>query len=318
MRGAYRLTAPVAALDVPASVQAVLASRIDRLPEREKQVLQTAAVIGRQFSEMLLRQVLARVAPPNEVALDQALAALVAAEFLFEASVWPRIEYSFKHPLTQEAARRSQLQARRIKVHAAVARAMEDEGGNLDERAAEIAQHWAEAEENGRAARRHRRAALWAGLSNSREVLRNWRRVRELAAGLSDQERTALSLEACQQLMGFGWRIGFSDGETAAVFAEGRALAEQLGDRQALAMLVGGYGAVRNFSVGSVLDDVRHSEEAAGIAAESDDPALRAAIVGLPMFAHFFAGDGREILAWVERVITETGSDTLAGKEVFG
>ena len=67
--------------------KAVLASRIDRLAEREKRVLQTASVIGKQFSEMLLRLVFARVAPLDEVALDQAVAALVAAEFLYEASV---------------------------------------------------------------------------------------------------------------------------------------------------------------------------------------------------------------------------------------
>src|SRR5207248_115272 len=85
VRGAYRLTAPVTSLDVPASVQAVLASRIDRLAEREKQALQTASVIGKQFSETLLRQVLASIAPLDEVALDQALSALVAAEFLYEA-----------------------------------------------------------------------------------------------------------------------------------------------------------------------------------------------------------------------------------------
>lgn len=78
VRGANLLTAPVATLDLPASVQAVLASRIDRLGEREKQVLQTASVIGKQFSETLLRDVLTRVAP-----LDQVIAAMLTAEFLY-------------------------------------------------------------------------------------------------------------------------------------------------------------------------------------------------------------------------------------------
>jgi len=276
-------------------------------------------VIGKQFSEILLRQVLASVAPIDDVALDQALAALVVAEFLYEASVYPQVEYSFKHPLTQEVAQRSQLQARRIRVHAAVAQAMEDEGDNLDERAAEIAQHWAEAEERGRAAQWHRRAALWAGLSDPREVLRNWRRVRELAAGLSDeQERTALSLEACQQLMGFGWRIGSSDEEIASVFADGRALTRQLGDRRAEAMLVGGYSALRGFSGGSAADYVRYSEEAASIAADIDDRAFRAAIVSLPMFAYQFTGEGWKMLGWMERVLAETGSDIQLGKDVLG
>ena len=65
----------------------------------------------------------------------------MAAEFLYEAALYPQLEYSFKHPLTQEVAQRSQLRERRMRVHAAVAQALEEAGGNLDERAAEIAQH---------------------------------------------------------------------------------------------------------------------------------------------------------------------------------
>jgi predicted ATPase len=59
----------------------------------------------------------------------------VAAEFLYEAALYPQLEYSFKHPLTQEVAERSQLRERRMRVHAAVGRALEEAGGNLDERA---------------------------------------------------------------------------------------------------------------------------------------------------------------------------------------
>ena len=185
-RAAYRLTTPVEALQVPATVQAVLAARIDRLAEREKQVLQTAAVIGKTFDEALLRRVLGSLAAVDETTLGQALSTLIASEFLFEAALYPEVEYSFKHPLTQEVAARSQLRERRARVHAAVAQALEEAGGNLDEHAAEIAQHWAEADDAGRAARWHRRAAEWAGLSDPREGLRHWRRVRELVRGVED------------------------------------------------------------------------------------------------------------------------------------
>ena len=125
-RGAYRLATPVEALQVPASVQAVLSSRIDRLPEREKQVLQTAAVIGKTFGEALLGRVMASVTAIDETALGAALSALAAAEFLYEAALYPQLEYSFKHPLTQEVAQRSQLRERRVRVHAAVAQALEE------------------------------------------------------------------------------------------------------------------------------------------------------------------------------------------------
>src|SRR5499425_1409822 len=144
-RGAYRLATPVEALQVPASVQAVLSSRIDQLPEREKLVLQTAAVIGKTFGEALLGRVMASVTAVDATTLGPALSTLAASEFLYEAALYPQLEYSFKHPLTQEVAQRSQLRERRVRVHAAVAHALGEAGGNLDERAAEIAQHWGEA-----------------------------------------------------------------------------------------------------------------------------------------------------------------------------
>jgi class 3 adenylate cyclase len=318
-RGAYRLTTAIDALEVPKSVHAVLAARIDRLPEREKHVLQTAAVIGKTFPETLLRQVVASVSKTGDTALDEALSTLVAAEFLFEAALYPQLEYSFKHPLTQEVAQGSQLRERRTRVHAAVARALESAGGNPEEHAAEIAQHWAEAEDPARAARWYRRAAEWAGLSDAREGLRHWQRVRELAPGIADEsERDALALQACVQLFRLGWRMGGSEAESEAVFAEGRALAEQSGDRNALARLIGFYGLMRNQQIGSAHDYVRYGEEAAAIAAETGDRALRAAIGTFPVFGHYFAGDGRAVLDGSERVLAEVGSDDTLGKEIAG
>ncbi len=318
-RGAYRLSSAIDALEVPASVQAVLAARIDRLPEREKQLLQTAAVIGKTFPEALLRQVTTRVSELDEAGLSQALSALVAAEFLFEASLYPQLEYSFKHPLTQEVAQGSQLRERRVRVHAAVAQVLEETGGNQDEHAAEIAQHWEEAGDSDRAARGYRRAAEWAGLSDTREALRHWRRVRELAPEIANEgERNEIRLQACVQLFTLGWRMGGSEAESAAVYAEGRALAEQAGDREALARLVGFYGLMQAQQTGSALDYVRYGEEAAAIAAECDDPALRAAIGTFPAFGNFYVGDGAATLEWAERVLAETGSDDTLGKEIAG
>jgi class 3 adenylate cyclase/tetratricopeptide (TPR) repeat protein len=318
-RGAYRLAAPVEALQVPATVQAVLSSRIDRLPEREKQVLQTAAVIGKTFGETLLGRVMASVTAIDETELGTALSALTAAEFLYEGALHPQIEYSFKHPLTQEVAQRSQLRERRVRVHAAVAQALEEAGGNLDERAAEIAQHWDEAGAPGNAAHWHRRAAEWAGLSDPRESLRHWRHVRELASGVEDaSERTNLSLHACNQILSLGWRMGGSEEEAAAAFAEGRALVESLGDRPALALLVGRYGLMRFSVVGSGGDYARYGEEAAFLARECGDPTLRAAIETFAAYGHFHAGEGRAALEWSQRILEEVGSDNALGKEFVG
>ena len=99
-RGAYRWVTPIERLEVPATVQALLAARMDRLPEREKRLLQVASVIGKDFPEPLLAAVAGL--PADE--LKTSLAALRRAEFVHEQAIYPVAEYSFKHPLTQEVA----------------------------------------------------------------------------------------------------------------------------------------------------------------------------------------------------------------------
>jgi predicted ATPase len=99
-RGAYRLAQALPSIQVPATVQAVLAARIDRLPPEEKNLLQAAAVIGKDVPAALL-QATAEV-PWADV--QRRLAHLQAAEFLYETRLFPELEYTFKHALTQEVA----------------------------------------------------------------------------------------------------------------------------------------------------------------------------------------------------------------------
>src|SRR5439155_22985868 len=95
-RGAYRLAQALPTIQVPATVQAVLAARIDRLPPEEKRLLQTSAVIVTEVSFALLRA----IAELPEEALHHCLAQLQAAEFLYETHLFPEPEYTFKHALT--------------------------------------------------------------------------------------------------------------------------------------------------------------------------------------------------------------------------
>jgi adenylate cyclase len=230
-RGAYRLITPIERLEVPATVQAVLAARIDRLPEREKRLLQVASVIGKDFSEPLL----AVVAELSADELKASLAALRRAEFIYEQALYPVAEYAFKHPLTQEVALGSQLRERRRSVHAAVARAIEQQSAErLDECAALLAHHCEEAGEALAAARWHRRAAEWVGRTDFAAATHHWGRVRVLLRELpDDREVVELGIAACLQLLNLSWRVGTWLDEARALLEEGQALANAIADRRA-------------------------------------------------------------------------------------
>ncbi|HSF01459.1 MAG TPA: AAA family ATPase, partial [Solirubrobacterales bacterium] len=120
-RGAYRLARPFPAIQVPATVQAVLAARIDRLAPGDKALLQTASVIGKDVPFALLQA----TAALGEDELRGVIGLLQAAEFLYETSLFPDLEYTFKHALTHEVAYGSLLQDRRRRLHGEIVAAIE-------------------------------------------------------------------------------------------------------------------------------------------------------------------------------------------------
>ena len=138
-RGAYRLAGPLEDIRVPATVQAVLAARIDRLPPEEKRLLQTAAVIGKDVPYALLAS---HRRACRRTSCGAGLARLQAAEFLYEASLFPELEYTFKHALTHEVAYGSLLQERRETLHGRVVEAIERlYADRLDEHVERLAHH---------------------------------------------------------------------------------------------------------------------------------------------------------------------------------
>jgi tetratricopeptide (TPR) repeat protein len=123
---------------VPATVQAVLAARIDRLLPAEKQLLQTAAVIGTEVPLALLQV----MAEGSEEVLRLGLTHLQAAEFLYETRLFPDIEYTFKHALTQQVAYETLLQERRRALHARIVEALEALAGErVAEQVERLAHH---------------------------------------------------------------------------------------------------------------------------------------------------------------------------------
>jgi predicted ATPase len=136
--GAYRLAQALPTTQVPATVEAVLAARIDRLPPEDKRLLKTAAVIGH---EVLLPLVQA-IAELPETDVHRGLVRLQAAEFLYETRLFPEHEYAFKHALTREVAYSSLQQERRRTLHARIVEALETLAGDrVTEQVERLAHH---------------------------------------------------------------------------------------------------------------------------------------------------------------------------------
>ncbi len=270
-RGRFRLQRPIDSIEVPPSVQSLLAARIDRLDDTTKRLLQTAAVIGEQVAEPLL----ARVAGVDADTLRDSLRQLVQSEFLYEASLYPEIEYAFKHPVTREVAYGSLLRERRRGLHARAAETLEAlAGAAADAQAALLAHHWEEAGQTLEAARWQARAAERLG-ENAGESVFHWRKVTELLTeGHDSPEARALRGQARARLVYAAGRSGASEEEVAALFAAAR---RELGtaDSRDLVLTLTSYGTVRN-GAGCREEARRLIDEAVEMARRLDDPAVLA------------------------------------------
>jgi class 3 adenylate cyclase/tetratricopeptide (TPR) repeat protein len=231
--GAYRLAQPVRAVRVPATVQAVLAARVDSLPAEQKRLLQTAAAIGKDVPVALLRAVAERA----EGELQREVAALQVAELLYEASLFPELEYTFKHALTHEVAYRGLPQERRRELHARITRAIER---LYPDRLAEYVE---------RLAHHAQRAELWEAAADYSHQAGNRARARSAYRAAADHLEHALAAlrhapathERTEQAIDirFGLRSALrllgEHGRIPDLLREAEALAESLGDHRRLA-----------------------------------------------------------------------------------
>ena len=170
-RGAYRLAHDATAIQVPATVQAILAARIDRLPPEDKRLLQAAAVIGKDVPFALLLA----IAELAEEDLRRGLAHLQAAEFLYETSLFPDLEYTFKHALTHEVTYGGLLQERRRDLHARIVDAIETlHRDRLGEQIERLAHHALRGELREKAVHYLRQAGLKAAARSALQDARVW------------------------------------------------------------------------------------------------------------------------------------------------
>src|SRR5205085_1172619 len=300
---------------VPASVQAVLAARIDRLPEREKQVLQAAAVIGKEFVEPIL--LAAAEVPEGE--LRTALASLKAHEFVYEQALYPVAEYAFKHPLTQEVALGSQLQERRRRTHATVARAIEAAyAEKLDEQAALLAHHWEEAGEALAATRWHRRAADWLWMRYVPRAFEHFARVRTLTASLLEEaEGREHGLRARIMLLQASWRVGLSPEEVDPLAVEARQIAARQGDARSRLDVEAGLMPAY-WLTGDLVQAARIGEEAVRLADTVGDVMFRALVRA--DLGHIYISSGRldDALRLIDEALDIGGDDPNLGLERVG
>jgi tetratricopeptide (TPR) repeat protein len=216
------LAEPLESIAIPDTVQAVLEARIDRLPEREKHLLQTAAVIGQEVPEALL----ARVSELPETDLDAALERLRRAEFLHETALFPEVLHAFKHPLTHQVAYEVQLRDRRAGTHASVAQALADlHASRMDEHAALIADHWERSGQRVKAAEWYGRALTWVSRTDPAETRRLAKRGLHLFDADSVDERGWVhALQAAKSFLAYGEIAGITREDAEEAFARAQAM----------------------------------------------------------------------------------------------
>ncbi len=316
-RGAYRLVTPVRDLQVPNSVHAVLAARIDRLAEREKQLLQTAAVIGKTFEEPVLQA----VADLPLVDFGDAIAVLKSGEFVHEDSLYPVVEYAFRHPLTQEVALGSQLAERRRRLHAVVAGAIQElKPEHLDEQAALIAHHWEEAGEPLESARWYARAAERAASRDPAEGVRLWRKSLELAREAPPTKETVgLRKDAVREILfGGAWRIGMAMEDVDALYVEGKELGQTDGDRHYLAELEVGYLPSVGLLAGDIVAYAEGSLRALPLIQEVGDAELLMVNHVTLSYSHWLKGDAEAALRYARGCLALGEQDLEAGRKSVG
>ncbi len=314
-RGAYRLARPMEETGVPATVQAILAARIDRLEPEAKRLLQVASVIGKETGV----RALGMSAGVDEEALDPVLAELIDSGFLYEAELYPEKVLAFRHPLTREVAYGTQLADRRAATHAAAARAtIELNPERHDELAALIADHLAAGGEALEAARWYARAAYWTGSSQPAEAMRLWREVMNLADEARKEEAAesgevdALAVTSRLLQLDFAWRLGMEEEEEAKLAEEAEEIAERTGDLRALALLRMATGA-RPGLVQHIDEWKAAADEASRLADESGDLHLRVAIRAASAYARLCAGEFDEFERWLDEVLELAGGDATVG-----
>src|SRR5262245_39269537 len=235
--GAYISTAAAAAVNVPATLQATIAARIDRLDPKAKRTLSAAAVIGSRFGTELL----------TSLGVEPVVDELVKAALIDLVWFTRQTGYVFHHPLIRAVAYESQLKSDRAQMHRRAAASIEQRSaGSLDENAALIAEHLEAAGDLHAAFSWHFRAGAWSATRDITAAWVSWEGARQVADALpaDDPGRIAMRIAARTWLCGNAFRVyaDIADG----LFDELRELCTAAGDKSSLAIGMAGLALEHN------------------------------------------------------------------------
>jgi class 3 adenylate cyclase len=303
-RGSYVCGTNAAEVTVPATVQAAIAARIDRLSAPARRTLNAASVIGARFGAELLAA----------LDIDPVFDELLGAELIDQVRFTPSAEYAFHHPLIRAVAYESQLKSDRAEWHRRLATAIQERApGSVEENAALIAEHLQAAGELPAAYGWHMRAAASSANRNVGAARVSWERARQIADQLPDEHANTLSMRIAPRSMlcATDWQAPTVQ-EAQGRFVELRELCTAAGDKVSLAIGMSGL-ATELMYAGRARAGSQLASEQMELLESIGDPNLT---VGLAFvaFANWFAsGELGEILRWSQTVIDLAEGDPAKG-----
>jgi adenylate cyclase len=307
-RGNYVCQTDIADVSVPATLQAAIAARIDRLGHEAKRTVRAAAVIGSRFTRDLL----------VALGIDPAIDVLVRAELAEQVGTDPRPEYEFRHPLIRTVAYESQLKADRAELHRRLAAAIEQrEVSAVDANASLIAEHLDAAGDLQGAYAWHMRAAGWLTNRDIFGARISWQRAQTVADRLPDDDPNVIAMRIAPRtlLCATAYRVGGSVAN--AGFDELRDLTGLSDDKRSLSMGMSGF--VMALTVHSHhRESSRMASECMALFESIGDPALTVGLAFPLILAKYEAGDMTEALRMAERAIELADGDPTMGNLVFG
>ncbi|GAB3022426.1 AAA family ATPase [Mycobacterium bourgelatii] len=300
-RGAYRCHADAADVSVPATVQAAIEARIDRLDTAAKRTLTAASVIGARFDAELLAA----------LGIDATVDTLLNAELIDQVRFTPSAEYAFRHPLIRAVAYESLLKTDRAQWHRRLATAIQQrEPDAVEDNAALIAEHLASAGELHDAYGWHMRAAASSANRDVNAARTNWERALRVAENLPPNDSAQLAMRIAPTTM-----LCVTDWQARATrqgrFAELRTLCTAADDKVSLA--IGMTGQVAELLYGGRSQGSGAASEQMTLLESIGDPNLTVGLAVAAFAAWFSAGEFSEILRWSQRGIDLAQADPTTG-----